>query len=85
MTEAEIKSAVEKALHSVAPDTADSVIEPNVNFRDQFEIDSMDFVGFVLALEKELGTTVPETDYPLLSSMEGCVRYFTSSSESAPA
>lgn len=81
MNEEEIKSAVEKALHNVAPDTRDTAIEPNVNFRDQFEIDSMDFVGFVLALEKELDTRVPEIDYPLLSSMEGCVRYFSSRSE----
>lgn len=76
MTEEEIRSAAERALHRVAPDTRGTTIEPGVNFRDQFEIDSMDFVELVLGLERELGVTVPETDYPLLSSLEGCLRYF---------
>lgn len=80
MTEEQIRAAVEKALNSVAPDTRGATIDPQVNFRDQFEIDSMDFVGFVLALDKELGVTTPETDYPLLSSLGGCVRYFSAKS-----
>ena len=85
MTHGEIKAAVEKALHGVAPDTRETAIEPGVNFRDQFEIDSMDFVGFVLAFEKELGVTIPEIDYPLLSSMDGCVRYIDSKQQAAPS
>ena len=84
MTQDEIRAAVEEALHSVAPDTRETVIEPGVNFRDQFDIDSMDFVGFVLAFEKEIGVTIPEIDYPLLSSMDGCVRYIDSQQQPAP-
>lgn len=75
-TEEEIRAAVTAALSSMAPESVDVELEPAVNFRDQIEIDSMDFVGFVLALEKELGVKVPELEYPGLSSLDGCVSYF---------
>lgn len=74
-TRDEIAATVRKVLAEVAPDAGDVELEPDVNFRDQIEIDSMDFVAFVLALEKELGTKVPEVDYPRLSSLSGCVAW----------
>jgi len=63
------------SLTKVAPDIDPSALDPSVNFRDQVEIDSVDFLGFVLELEKRLGIKVPEIDYPKLSSMNGCLSY----------
>lgn len=37
----------------------------------------MDFLSFVLNLERRLGLHVPEVDYPKLSNLQGCVDYFT--------
>jgi len=76
MKEAEIRTAVRKALTEVAPETEGEEIDPEVHFSEQFELDSMDFVGVVLALEKILEVKIPETDYPRLSSLRGCVKYF---------
>ena len=76
MSEDQIKDAVARALAAAAPESAGEELEPDVNFRDQMDFDSMDFVAFVLALEKDLGVKVPELDYPKLSSLDGCVAYF---------
>ena len=76
LTLEELDDAVRKALVKVAPESAEEELDPAVNFRDQIEFDSMDFVAFVLALEKTLGVKVPESDYPKLSSLEGCRHYF---------
>jgi len=76
MSEDEIKAAVRKALLEIAPEAEDEELKPEVNFRDQIELDSMDFVAFVLELEKELGVKVPELQYPRLSSLNGCIAYF---------
>lgn len=38
------------------------------------DIDSMDFLDFV-ALHKEFHLEVPESDYPQLVSVDGCVGY----------
>lgn len=63
------------SLTKVAPDIDRSTLDPEINFRDQFDVDSVDFLGFVLDLEKRLGTKIPEVDYPKLSSMKGCLTY----------
>ncbi len=51
------------------------MLEPRKSFRDQFEIDSVDFLNFILNLEKVLDRKIPEVDYPKLSSLEGCLTY----------
>jgi acyl carrier protein len=73
----DIRRAVHDALAEVAPEAATSGLVPEVNFRDQFEFDSMDFVSFVIALDKRLGARTPEADYPKLSSLAGCLAYFS--------
>jgi acyl carrier protein len=75
MTDDEIRGAVFHALSEVAPEADPAELEPDVPLRDQLDIDSMDFLNFVIALDKELGVAVPETDYPKLATLDGCVAY----------
>jgi acyl carrier protein len=75
MTTAELKATVIDAFSNVAPEADVASIHSAENFRDQFEIDSVDFLNFVLALEQRLGIKVPEVDYPKLSSLDGCLAY----------
>jgi acyl carrier protein len=49
-----------------------------VPLREQLDIDSMDFLNFVIALHKELGVGLPEKDYPKLATLDGCVDYLAS-------
>jgi len=75
MDENTLRQHIIDALTKVAPDVDPPKLDPDINFRDQFEVDSVDFLGFVLSLEKRLGTKIPEVDYPKLSSMRGCIAY----------
>ena len=75
MTRAEIKIAVVEALRRVAPEVNPASIQEAVSFRDQLDLDSMDFLNFVLALHERLGIDVPEADYPHLYSLNGAVDY----------
>lgn len=77
MTEEQVRAAVQRALAEVAPETKGANLRTEVNFRDQFEFDSMDFVSFVMKLDKELDRRTPEADYPRLSSLAGCIAYFS--------
>ena len=43
--------------------------------RDQSDIDSMDFLNFVIGLHKELKVEIPEADYPKLASLNSGVEY----------
>ncbi|WP_435099501.1 acyl carrier protein [Arhodomonas sp. AD133] len=75
MTDQPMQETILDALREVAPDIDPQTIQPEVAFRDQAEIDSVDFVNFVLALEDRLGRRIPEYDYPKLSSLNGCLAY----------
>ena len=75
MTDAELKAAVLSALASVAPEVEDITLDPAQDIRDQLEIDSMDFLNFMMALNGALGIEVPEQDYGDVASLDGCVRY----------
>lgn len=75
MTRDEIEVMALEVLRTIAPEADLAAVDPASNFRDQLEIDSVDYLNFVLTLEKRLGTHIPELDYPQLSSLQGCVRY----------
>ena len=78
MTPDEIKKAVVEALSRIAPEIDPASIEPGAAFREQLDLDSMDFLNFVLALHDRLGIEIPEIDYPRLSTLDGAVAYLAS-------
>ena len=78
MTDAEIRSIVLRALGDIAPEADPDEIDPKLPLRDQLDIDSMDFLNFVIALDAALGVPIPESDYPKLATLDGCVEYLRS-------
>lgn len=77
-TDQKVDAAVRAALEEVAPDADVEHIDAARNLRDQVELDSVDFLNFVTALERRLDMRIPEVDYPKLSSLDGCRRYLAS-------
>jgi len=75
MTRAGLKAAVLEALSSVVPEANPAEIDPAVPIRDQLDLDSMDFINFVVALDEALKVDVPEADYGRLTTLDACVDY----------
>ena len=75
MTAAEIKKAVLEILSDIAPDEDLSNLQEDVPFREQLEMDSMDFLDIVMELRKRYRIQIPEEDYGELASMAGTVKY----------
>lgn len=75
MTQSDVATIVKTALFAVAPDLEGTKVIPNETFRDQFEIDSMDFLNFVIGLSKATGLDIPEADYPKLETLDSCIAY----------
>ena len=80
MTEHEVAREIIAALRKIAPEVDPASIESAVSFRDQLDLDSMDFLNFVLALHARFGIDIPEADYPRLSTLDGAVAYIASKS-----
>jgi acyl carrier protein len=75
MTNDEVRDTVLRMLGEIAPEVDLAAIKPDVDFRDQFDLDSMDFLNFVIAVDQELHVEIPEVDYPRLSTLDGFVAY----------
>jgi acyl carrier protein len=71
----DVRKTVLAILGRIAPEADLDRLDPEVNFREELDLDSMDFLRFVEALHKELGVTVPEKDYPKLTTLRGCLAY----------
>jgi len=75
MTNDEIRDQVLRVLGDIAPEVDLSLIRPDRNLRDQLDIDSMDWLSFMIALDQELHVAIPESDYRKLATLDGCVAY----------
>ncbi|ULA66996.1 MAG: Acyl carrier protein [Nitrospira sp.] len=69
----ETRSLVLRILGEIAPEADTSALQPDVSFRDQLDLDSMDFLNFVVALHQEFHIDIPETDYPKFMTLNGCL------------
>lgn len=70
-----LRAAILETLKQVAPETDTAALDPNKSFRDQVGLDSIDFLNFVVGLEERFELRIIETDYPQLSSLQGCLDY----------
>ena len=75
MTNDQIREEVIDILEIIAPDEDLTGMDDAVNFRDQIELDSMDFLDIVMELRKRHRIQIPENDYVNLASMSSTVEY----------
>lgn len=77
MNRAEIREEILDILSDIAPDEDLSQLDDQKPFREQLELDSMDFLDIVMELRKRHRIQVPEGDYQQLASMASTVAYLT--------
>jgi acyl carrier protein len=85
MTEAELRRIVLATLGDIAPEADLAALPPDKALRDELDIDSMDFLNFVIALHEKLGVDIPEADYPQLITLDASVRYLKAKCGPKPA
>jgi acyl carrier protein len=75
MKREELAATLLTLLTEIAPDVDPATVNPGIDFRDQFDFDSMDTLNFAIALHRDLGVDVPEAEYSRLASLDKCVAY----------
>jgi len=75
MNSEELARRVLELVTEIAPEVDAATVIPGIDFRDQFDFDSMDTLNFAIALHRELGIEVPETEYARLASLDKCLEY----------
>jgi acyl carrier protein len=69
------RAVLVEELGRIAPDVDVATIDENADLREEFDIDSMDFLNLVTALAKRFAIPIPEADYPRLGSFAKAVAY----------
>lgn len=85
MSPVEIKHVVLNILERIAPDEDLTDLEDAVPFREQMELDSMDFLDIVMELRKQYRVQIPEDEYEHLVTMSSTVNYLTPKLKDAPS
>lgn len=75
MTPADIREEIIDILSDIAPDEDLSDLDDAKAFREQLELDSMDFLDIVMELRKRHRVQIPEDEYGELASMQSTVAY----------
>jgi acyl carrier protein len=75
VSETEIKTAIIEGLSKVAPEGDPASLSPDENIRRTLDIDSYDFLNFLIGLHKRLGVEIPEADYGKLGTMQEMISY----------
>tara|TARA_R110002096_G_scaffold432240_1_gene648600 strand:+ start:9736 stop:9981 length:246 start_codon:yes stop_codon:yes gene_type:complete len=75
MNTSEFEVILNEELRRIAPDIDANTIDREANLREEFDIDSMDFLNLVTALSSRVQTEMPETDYPHMMTYDAMVAY----------
>jgi acyl carrier protein len=75
MNDTEIRKVLQEELANIAPEDDFKTLDPLADLREAIDIDSMDFLNFVISVHQRLGVDIPEIDYPKLVTLDGAVRY----------
>lgn len=71
----EAKQIALDMLLSIAPEVDADELQPDRPLRKQVDLDSMDWLNFLLGLNEKTGIEIPEADYARLVTLDDVVNY----------
>lgn len=71
----QIRDIIFDALGAIAPEVEPAMIASDRPLREQIDIDSFDFLNFIIRLHETLGIDIPEKDYAELMTLNSAVEY----------
>ena len=75
MDKTEVRKVVLQELRRIAPEVEEGELKPDRLLRDQVDLDSMDWLNFLVALHERLKVEIPESDYARLATLDQVVDY----------
>lgn len=75
MNEQAIRDTVFKTLRSIAPEIDPGALVAHQRLRDQVDLDSMDWLNFIVGLHESLKVDIPESDYRKLYTLDDLLAY----------
>ena len=77
MAHNDIRAEILSVLTTIAPEVDADEISDDVLLRDQVDLDSMDWLNFLIGIHKRLQVDIPEADYQSLRTLSDVTDYVT--------
>ncbi len=84
MNAIQIRETILRVLGEIAPEADLNSLKAQVRLRDQLDLDSMDFLNFLIGLHKEFQVEIPERDYSRLATLAQCIDYLATATAASP-
>ena len=75
MSPTDIRAILLEEIGNIAPEAELATLRPDVDFREELDIDSIGFLNLIIAIGRRLKLEVPEKDYARLGTLDGAVSY----------
>ncbi|MCA3240587.1 MAG: acyl carrier protein [Rubrivivax sp.] len=75
MTDHEIRTLAAEVMAGIAPEADLASVGNEEDLREALDLDSMDFLNFVIALGERTGRKIPEADTRRLFTLRGLIDY----------
>ena len=75
MNDEELRAAVIATLKTIAPEVEEGDLRPDRPLRNQVDLDSMDWLNFLIGLHEKLKVDIPEADYAKLVTLGDVLDY----------
>lgn len=75
MNRTELRAAVLGELKRIAPELEEGELQPAKPLREQVDLDSMDWLNFLVALHERIEVEIPESDYARLGTLDQVLDY----------
>lgn len=85
MTRDEIRTTALDLLAEIAPEIERDALAGDIPLRDQVDLDSMDFLNYLISIHQALEVDIPEADYERLETLDGLVAYVDAALGAAPS
>jgi acyl carrier protein len=75
VTREELRGALLECLAAIAPEVDGSALKPSQRLRDQVDLDSVDWMNFLVAVHTRLGIDIPDADVGQLTTLDKLIDY----------
>ena len=79
MNTSEINDGVVSALAEIAPEIEPGELQSSEPLRDQVDLDSMDWLNFLIEISRKFGVDIPESEYVNMRTIDNIVDYLAQS------
>lgn len=84
MSPLEIRAALLAAIGEIAPETDLATIDPATALRAQVDLDSADWLNFLVAVHERLGVDIPDAEAARLRTLDQLTAYCAARLQSSP-